>query len=73
MKKIELIEAVKELKTMKHYEILELKKYYKEREKTLGKEEKEYLKAIEKEDKIRSQKLVNNLKGLQEDLLKSLF
>ena len=73
MKKIELIEAVKELKKMKHYEILELKKYYKEREKTLGKDEKEYLKAIEKEDKIRSQKLVNNLKGLQKDLLKSLF
>lgn len=73
MKKEELSKAVKELKKMKHYEILELKKYYKEREKILGKDEKDYLKAIEKEDKIRTQKLLKDLNGLKQDLFKTLF
>lgn len=73
MKSEVLKNAIKDIKKMTHYEILEEIKYYKSREDRLGKKEKQYLQSLEKEEKVRNEKLINNLKNLKTDMFSTLF
>ena len=73
MKSEVLKDAIKDIKKMTHYEILEEIKYYKPKEGRLGKKEKQYLQALEKEEKVRNEKLVKNLNSLKADMFSTLF
>lgn len=72
MKSEALKEEVRKISKMTHYEILEAIKYYKPKSERLGKQEKQFLQALEKEEKKRSAKLLENLNNLKADLFKIL-